>query len=196
MSVWKYLARNLRGLNRGKELNMKISVVIPFMAIDEGKYQVLEDTVKSFRGADEIITVWNDGMGYAKPINLGLRMARGEYLVVMNDDLDWGGGNLDDLCDPSAVTSPTVNGKEQEFWGCAFCLPRWAYEKTGGMYEGYEISYFDDDDFWMTLKKLDIPRKGVTTVNVKTAGGRTLRQFSNRDEFFAKNKTHFEERWS
>lgn len=174
---------------------MKLSVVIPYMEIDEGKRQVLADTCKSFTGADEIIIVSNWKEGYSKPINKGLAIAKGDFLMVMNDDMIWDGGSLKRLCDETAVTSPLVNGRNQEFWGCSFMLPRWVYEKTGGMYEGYEISYYDDNDFLEVLKKENIPRRCVDTVRVETAGGRTLDRFPNRNEFFEKNRQHFMSRW-
>lgn len=174
---------------------MRLSVIIPFMAIDDDKYRVLKETIDSFTGADEIIVWSNWKEGYAKPINRGLRLAKGDFLLVMNDDMVWDGGSLKRLCDPEAVTSPMVNGRVQEFWGCSFCLPRWVYEKTGGLYEGYEISYYDDNDFWEVLKNKDIPRRCVETVRVETVGGRTLDRFPNRNEFFAKNRQHFMERW-
>lgn len=165
------------------------------MAIDNEKYQVLEDTVKTFTGADEVIVVWNDGMGYAKPINIGLRIAKGDFLMVMNDDMTWDNGSLKRLCQEDAVTSPKVNGKVQEFWGCSFCLPRWVYEKIGGMYEGYRISYFDDDDMKETLKKHGIPMRCVEDVNVTTQGGRTLERFPDRNDFFEENRQLFIKRW-
>lgn len=172
-----------------------LSVIIPYMEIDDEKPEILEKTVKSFTGADEVILVWNWKMGYAKPINKGLRLATGDFLMVMNDDMTWDGGSLKRLCDKDAVTSPKVNGRIQEFWGCAFCIPRWVYEKVGGLYEGYEISYYDDNDYWETLKKNNVPMRCVDTVSVTTEGGRTLDRFPNRNEFFEKNKQHFIERW-
>src|SRR4051812_36851041 len=108
-----------------------ISVVIPYMEVDAGKQEILRRCVQSFTGADEVIVVWNDRMGYAKPINKGLVLARGDFLVVMNDDLVWHGADLHDLCVPGVVTSPMVNGKIQPFWGCAFCIPREVYARTG-----------------------------------------------------------------
>lgn len=173
----------------------KLSVIIPYMEIDEGKRQVLADTCKSFTGADEIIIVSNWKEGYAKPINKGLAIAKGDYLLVMNDDMTWDGGSLKRLCQEDAVTSPKVNGKSQPFWGCTFCIPRWVYEKVGGMYEGYRISYFDDDDMIETLKKAGIPMRCVEDVNVFTEGGRTLERFPDRNEFFEENRKHFIERW-
>lgn len=174
---------------------MKLSVIIPYMEIDPEKRQVLADTCKSFAGADEIIIVSNWKEGYAVPINKGLAIAKGDFLVVMNDDLIWDGGSLKRLCQEDAVTSPAVNGKSQPFWGCSFCIPRWVYEKVGGLYEGYRISYYDDADYHNTLKQAGVPMRCVDTVNVSTAGGRTLERFPDRNEFFEENKKKFIERW-
>ena len=174
---------------------MKVSVVIPFMAIDEEKYEVLNQTLNSFTGADEIIVVDNWKAGYAVPINFGLSQATGDFLIVMNDDLQWDGGSLKRLCDPEAVTSPMVNGQSQSFWGCAFCLPRWVYEKTDGLFEGYRISYFDDEDFWNTLEQLEIPHYCKEEVAVQTTGGRTLERFPDRNAFFEENHALYNQRW-
>lgn len=175
---------------------MKLSVVIPYYECDEGKQQVLQDTVASFTGADEIIVVWNDRMGYAKPINKGLAIAKGDYMLVMNDDMDWKGSDVSMLCNPEAVTSPAVNDKEDQiFWGCAFCIPRWVYEKVGGMYEGYEISYFDDDDYQKTLESYNVPMQCVPEVKVYTEGGRTLHKFDDHQGFYYRNQQKFQERW-
>lgn len=173
----------------------KLSVIIPYMEIDEGKRQVLADTCKSFTGADEIIVVSNWKEGYAKPINKGLAIAKGDFLLVMNDDLTWDGGSLKRLCDKNAVTSPMVNGKSQPFWGCAFCIPRWVYDKVGGLYEGYRISYYDDADYYNTLKQAGINTYCQEMVNVTTAGGRTLEKFPDRNDFFTENHAKFVERW-
>lgn len=174
---------------------MKVSAIIPFMDAFPGKTDILQSCVDSFIGADEIIVVENWRAGYAVPINYGLSQATGDFLIVMNDDLIWDGGSLKRLCDPDAVTSPMVNGKSQPFWGCSFCLPRWVYEKTGGLFEGYEISYFDDADFYNVLKQLDIPAYCQSTVSVTTKGGTTLDSFPDRNDFFEKNKQLFMQRW-
>lgn len=174
---------------------MKVSVVIPYMESFPEKRDILKTCVNSFTGADEIIVVSNWREGYAKPINKGLAIAKGDFLIVMNDDLIWDGGSLKRLCDETAVTSPVVNGKLQDFWGCAFCIPKWVYEKLGGMDERYTISYFDDDDFWWTLKKENIPHHCVPTVNVSTKGGTTLDKFPDRNEFYEANKQKFLEKW-
>ena len=168
------------------------------MESDPGKQDVLERLLDSLVGADEIIVVENWKAGYAVPINFGFEQATGDYLMVLNDDLVMDqGGDLHDLCDPDAVTSPTVDGGEQDFWGCAFILPRWVYEKIGGMDERYRVSYFDDDDLMNTLRKHGIPMKSMPYINfwMPEGGGRTLHTFADHNEFFAENKEKFMEKW-
>lgn len=177
---------------------VNLSVVIPYMEADSGKRAVLKRCTDSLIGHDELIVVSNWKEGYAKPINKGLAIARGEYMLVMNDDVILLEGDLKELCDPMAVTSPLVNGERPStgIFGCVFCIPRWVYEQTGGLWEGYEISYFDDDDFIMTLKQSNIPMKSVPSVKFSHPdGGRTLHTFPNHNEFFERNKLIFQKRW-
>lgn len=175
---------------------MKLSVVIPYMEAFPEKRDILKRCTQSLVGHDEIIVVSNWKEGYAVPINKGLKIANGEFLLVMNDDIYLETGNLKDLCDPNAVTSPLINGQRQNFWGCCFCIPRWVFEQTGGLYEGYRISYFDDNDFIEVLKQNEIPMKSVDTVNfINPQGGTTLHTFPDHKEFFEENRKHFEQRW-
>lgn len=178
-------------------MKIKTSIIIPYMESDPGKPAVLKRLTDSLIGYDEIIISSNWKEGYAKPINRGLRSAHGDFFVVMNDDLVLGKGEVRDLCVPGVVTSPTVDGKEQPFWGCCFCIPREIYEKVGGLWEGYRISYFDDDDYINILRQNKVPMKCVNTVNFENVdgGGRTLHTFPDHKEFFQENKLKFIERW-
>jgi GT2 family glycosyltransferase len=174
---------------------MKLSVIIPFMPVDDNKYKLLHETLDSCTGYDEVLVIENWKDGYAVPINFGLQQATGDFLMVMNDDLVWDGGSLKRLCDPEAVTSPKVNGKSQPFWGCSFCIPRWAYEKTGGLWEGYKVSYFDDADMYQVFKKADVPMYCNEQVNVIHDGGKTLHTFPDHNEFYEANHKIYLERW-
>lgn len=176
---------------------MNISVVIPYYECDAGKPAVLERLVQSLKGHDEIIISSNQKEGYAIPINRGLRIAHGEYMIVMNDDLILRKGSLTLLPDPSAVTSPLIDGWRQPFWGCCFCIPRWVYETVGGLWEGYRISYFDDDDYINILRSKNIPMKSQPLVEFENVdgGGRTLHTFPDHAEFFKENKELFIKRW-
>jgi len=176
---------------------MKISIIIPYYESDKDKPAVLQRLTDSLIGQDEIIISANVKEGYAIPINRGLRIAHGDYLIVMNDDLILRKGSLIDLCDPNFVTSPRIDGQKQDFWGCCFCLPRWVYETIGGLDERYRISYWDDDDWEATLLKNEIPYKSMPLVNFENrdGGGRTLHTFPDHNEFFKENKLKFIEKW-
>lgn len=177
---------------------MKVSVVIPYMEVNEGKRDVLERLLDSLNGYDEILVVENWKDGYAVPINFGLSQASGDFLIVMNDDLVMDeGGDLRDICEPGIVTSPTVDGNDQSFWGCVFCIPREVYEKVGGLDERYRISYFDDDDYINTLRKHKVEMRSMPYVNFwnPSGGGTTLHEFPDHNEFFAENKEKFIEKW-
>jgi len=177
---------------------MKLSVVIPYMEADPDKRKILERLLDSLHGVDEVIVVENWKDGYAIPINFGLSQASGDFMLVLNDDLVMDrGGDLHDICDPNFVTSPTVDGGEQPFWGCAFCIPRWVYEKVGGLWEGYRISYFDDDDYINVLRQANVPMKSMPYVNFWNVdgGGRTLHTFPDHNDFFEENKQKYIERW-
>lgn len=175
----------------------KVSVIIPYYECDEEKPAILKRLTDSLKGYDEIIVVWNKGEGYARPINKGLMIAHGDYLVVMNDDLILRRGEIRDLCDPNFVTSPIVSGQKQDFWGCCFCFPRWVYERIGGLDERYRISYYDDDSLKCTLLENNIPMKSIDTVEFENVdgGGRTLHTFPDHKVFFEENKQRFIEKW-
>jgi len=176
---------------------MKLSVTIPYMESDPGKRAILERCLDSLHGADEIIVVENWKEGYAKPINFGMSQASGDFILMTTDDVIWPEISLKAMCDPEAVTSPLVNGQEQPLWGAAFCLPRWVYEKTGGLFEGYRISYWDDHDWIKTLEKHNIPFHSVPSIDIQhPEGGRTLHTFPDHEEFYRENQALFKSRWS
>jgi len=178
------------------ERKNNISVVIPYMEADEGKPSILKRCTDSLSPISELLVIWNWKMGYAKPINKGLALAKGDFIIVMNDDVILTEGDLDMLCDPEAVTSPLINGRRNDFWGCVFCIPRWVYEKVGGLWEGYEVSYFDDDDYRNTLEQAGVKMKSISSVNFVHEGGRTLHTFPAHDDFFKRNQIKYKERWS
>lgn len=177
-------------------MDKKISVIIPYYEAFPEKREILERCVKSLEGHNEIIVVWNDRMGYSPAINRGLAIAQGDFLVVINDDVIQRSGSLLDLIDEEAVTAPLFNGQRPGFHGSAFCLPRWAYEKIGPMFEGYDTSYFDDDDYVNKILLAKIPMRNKPDVEFDhPKGGTTLESLDNHRGFFKANEGLFKERW-
>jgi glycosyltransferase involved in cell wall biosynthesis len=180
---------------------MKLSIVIPYMETDPEKHKVLErllDSIKGLTDEDEIIVIENDRAGYAVPINYGLSEAKGDFMLVLNDDLVMNRGeDIHSICDVNFVTSPCIDEREQSLWGCAFCIPRWVYAKVGGLDERYRVSYFDDDDYINILREHNVPMKCMPFVNFINVdgGGRTLHTFPDYKEFFEENRQRFVEKW-
>lgn len=172
----------------------KTSVIIPHWPWGEEIQEKLRQCVQSLSGADEVLIVVNDKIGFAKAVNQGLRSATGDYLIVLNNDTIVS-GDLHDLCIEGTVTSPLVNGMEKSFWGACFCIPREVYEKVGGLDEDFKVGYFEDDAYIITLERAGVPMGGVRTVNISTQGGATMQTLEDRDEIFKTNQEIFRKKY-
>lgn len=154
----------------------------------------MEECVNSLRGYDELILIVNDGIGFAKAVNKGLRLAKGDHIMVVNDDIRWVEGDLRDLC-RDYVTSPKVNAVSQDFWGCFFCLPRKVLKEVGYLDERFEMGYFEDDDYKLRIERAGFKMKCVESCNIETKGGDTMNNLPNRDEIFKSNEKLFKEKY-
>lgn len=176
-----------------------LSVVIPHWPMKPEIHDpLLERCVKSLPHVDEFVVVVNDGIGFAKAVNRGMRLAKGDYIAVLNNDIVWESGDIRDLCIPGVVTSPVVNGRNQPFWGCFFVVPRTVYETVGGLDERYGMAYYEDDDYIMGLKTSGISMRGVDACRVWTEGGQTFRHLDPKEksELFIRNRDIFNSKWS
>jgi glycosyltransferase involved in cell wall biosynthesis len=99
-----------------------LSLVIPHWPLDEEIDGTLQRCLASFPRECERIVVVNDGTGYGRNVNIGLRLASGEYIAVVNNDCRLAEGDVYDLCLPETVTSPLIIGERQGF-GESTCRP-------------------------------------------------------------------------
>jgi GT2 family glycosyltransferase len=173
---------------------MDISVIIPHYPFSRDIDNKLQRCVDSLSGYDELLIIVNEGTGFAKAVNQGLKLAKGEYLMVVNNDIEWRSGNLKDLCIEDVVTSPTVNGASQPFWGSFFCIPRKVYEKIGGLDEQFEMGYYEDEDYIKRLEQASIPMLSMAC-DIWTLGGSTMDNLVGRDEILKENRVKFEAKW-
>lgn len=174
---------------------MKLSVIIPHYDF-EGADELLNACVTSLTGYDELIVVVNKGIGFAKAVNKGLSLAKGDYLAVVSNDIVWKSGELNSLLIPDTVTSPRVNDGAQPFWGCFFVLPRNVYQQVGGLDEQFEGGYYEDDDYIKRLQEAQILMKCVGETNIFTKGGQTMTTQFNVSELMRVNKEKFDKKWS
>ncbi len=146
---------------------------------------------------DELIVIDEKIDNLAKKINKGLRSARGDFLIVANDDVELAEGKLSDLCSRDEVLSPKLNqGLQKTFHAHMFCLPRMVYAKVGGYYEGYNGFYYDDSDYWMKLLKAGIQPKIEESVVINhPEPATTLKTFPKRHIWEGLNQNIFVKRW-
>lgn len=178
-------------------MDKKISVIIPFYPIDEEKHSVLKECVQHLPPHHETIIVWNRKEGMARAINEGAKCASGDYFLIMNDDVRYESGKIEELCQENTVVSPSYNGQLYPMlWGSCFCIPRKVWEDVGGMDERYTISYFDDDDLIFSLQEKGYQMRSTARVVFDhPQPGRTLEAMPDRDEFFEANKQKFLDKW-
>ena len=172
---------------------MRISLVIPTKQDNDHKAELLAQCVGSFsQYVDEIIIISEDIKNLAQKINMGLVKASGDFIIVANDDLTLVSGDLRDLCIENTVTSPLVNNMGKELSGHIWCIPKNILTIVGYMYQGYEVAYYDDDDYFRKIAEHDIAVKRVQSVNVShPIGGTTLLAIPGIWDAEAKNKDKF-----
>ncbi len=180
-----------------------ISVVIPHYPLTESHNEALRKCTASIKGADEIIVVVNDGMGFAPAMNLGISLAKGNYLVLANNDLVFGDWHIEELCRHDAVTFPIINGIIQEFTGACLMLPRKIIQKLGTVYdERFKIGFWEDVDLWVRLKELGIPFEQLPFHCAHPSPGMTMQHMNpsqdhiNKQIFLQKHNTLPIKNWS
>jgi hypothetical protein len=147
-----------------------LSVVIPHWPIDDEIDQALRACVTSLHGECEKIVVVNEGTGFARNVNIGLRLARGEYVAVVTNDTRVVQGDVFDLCVSGTVTSPHVLEKPGVepggFHGAFWVAPQDVLDRVGLLDERFEGAFFEDDDLLERLRRAGIPTKQIPSVRV------------------------------
>jgi GT2 family glycosyltransferase len=182
----------------------RLSVVIPHWPLDDQADDALRRCVASFPVECERIVVVNEGTGYGRNVNLGLRLARGDYIAVVNNDCRVTSGDVYDLCVAETVVSPLIIGERQGFGesiepggfhGCFWVVPRTVLDRVGPLDERFERAYWEDDDFLARLRQGGVPTRQVSSVRVKHIGGLTTVKIAEHREWLAANERKFEEKW-
>jgi GT2 family glycosyltransferase len=171
------------------------SLIVPHMPFPESD-ALLKELLDSVLGVDERLIIVNDGIGFGAAVNIGFKLARGDYFIVANNDTKLINGTLRSLPDERGVTVPYIEDSRDDNPRCFYCMPRWVYDEIGGYDEQFEIGYWEDDDLIMRLKEADIPIFLNDRVEVShfNGGGLTVKRFGEQ-ELFDKNKERFIKKW-
>lgn len=211
---------------------MKYSVVVLiFHRSEELKKMGMDcvNSVKQFSGDDyELIVVDNgstvrtdywekqadqyirfeENKGISAGWNAGIKAAKGEYVVILGDDVIVRPGYLEAMHEalqrPNAgVSNPYVEhlpvgigivNDYKWFSGACFMLPKETIKKVGYFYEGFDKANFEDSDYWARVMAHGLKLYKNFAVQVQHKEGQTLHapDISSR---FEKNKQIFRERW-
>jgi GT2 family glycosyltransferase len=180
---------------------MRLSIVVPHWPIDAEVDEALRACLGSLPDDCEKLVIVNEGTGFARNVNVGLRLARGDYIAVVTNDTRVIEGDVHDLCVPGMVTSPLVLEKPGVepggFHGAFWVAPRDVIERVGPLDERFEGAFFEDDDYLVRLGHAGIPREQVTTVRVVSRRvGLTMSKVRDQaDSWYAANERRFEEKW-
>jgi GT2 family glycosyltransferase len=180
---------------------MKLSVVIPHWPLDAEVDAALAVCVASLPAECEKLVIVNEGTGFARNVNVGLRLASGDYVGVVGNDSRVVSGDVHDLCVAGTVTSPEVFGKPGiepgGFHGAFWVAPREVIDRIGLLDEAFEGAFFEDDDYLERLRAAGVPTVQVASVQVESRRvGLTMSKVPERAaEWYARNERRFEEKW-
>jgi len=149
-------------------------------------------------------------LGFAPAVNQGLKLARGEWLVVMNDDIelidDWLAMAREAWKETTGVICSHLLAHDPEckvgrmvaswgyFFGALWMTRREIVDEVGYLDEGYERGMFEDRDF--VLRILQTGREMVKVGHCIHIGNATWGKLPNQKEIYLRNKERFEAKWS
>jgi GT2 family glycosyltransferase len=179
----------------------RLSVVVPHWPLDDEVDESLRMCLGSLPPDSERIVVVNEGTGFARNVNIGLRLATGGFVGVVTNDSRVVEGDVYDLCVDGTVTSPLVLEKPGVeaggFHGAFWVAPRVVIDRVGLLDERFEGAFYEDDDYLARLRRADVPTRQVASVKVWSRRvGLTMSKLPDKGQGWLRaNRERFEEKW-
>lgn len=177
----------------------QLSLGIIAFSVEPEFIAMTQKAIDSYRGADEIIVVENgpfhqyDGVDtyvrfsenqfFTRAANAILRMAKHEYVAVVNNDTHLESGDLHSLCKPDTVVSPLITTQQDigPFVGSFFVIPKSILEKVGYLDEQFTV-YYSDTDYLTRLTTADIKIEQEKSVLVYHHIGTSTQYLNSKGE--------------
>lgn len=175
--------------------------------VDDGSPQ---DTTLLRENADTYIRHKEMGRGCAVSWNDGLKVARGEYLVVISDDVTVRRGWLEcmkggfdrfprALASMCAVENMPVGQEPEEkrIWVPASCfmLKRETLERVGYFDEQFRPFNYEDVDYWTRVSQLGGTIARDYSVQVGHGEGKVIHTVENHEGIDQINRQRYLEKW-
>lgn len=164
---------------------------------------------KGFNEADTLI-IHKKPMGIAPSWNDGIKVSRGKYVVVINDDIGARPGWLEAMVEaldkvPNSVVSsvmvehlPGYTGiceRREWFPGSCFMLTQKAIKKVGLFDEQFTPFYYEDVDYWTRVYKKGFVVARNHNLQIQHKESDVLHKIENNGEIFNKNKEKYLKKW-
>ena len=133
------------------EQNLKYLPDTEIIFIDNGSAPKGKTALEEFCRRQKIKLLRNEtNLGFAAANNQGAKVATGEYIIHLNNDVEIRDSPIESLCDLAAegLAGPLAHNELGEFYleGWALCIKRHLLEALGGWCEDYGPGYWDDVD--------------------------------------------------
>lgn len=152
-----------------------------------------------------------ENRGYGLAVNQGLAIAKGEWLLVINNDIefvhDWVTKAVNAWDERTGIVSshnlahdPSRKvGRELPpdpagyFFGACWMISRAIYELVGGLDEGYEFGMWEDKAMTNTIVQEGY--QAIKIGHVKHIGNASWGKLPNHQEIYKRNKERYEKQW-
>lgn len=185
---------------------VKYSIIIPIYDPEGRMKDVIQKCHESIKKNSigyryEIIDIWNV-RGFPIAVNKGLKKAKGEYLIILNDDIEVNDSKwLEKLADQDKITSWRletffINQKPIPNGAC-WAMSRKIFKKLGYLDEQFAVGYgFEDSDYWMRTWEAGIEFKDAQ-VNLNHLENKTFKTYfgNEKNQMTEMNHSLFLQKW-
>lgn len=124
---------------------------------------VLTDCWNSLKGKGcEVILISSESY-LSQKVNAAGAIARGDFLLFVNDDAVYRKGDLEELCQEGHICCPRYNEEIVQPRFYVWCVSKKVFDKVGGYDTRYKNALYDDNDFIFKCAEV-----GVDVINVPT----------------------------
>jgi GT2 family glycosyltransferase len=206
---------------------MKTSLIIPCYWLNGNLKRMTRQCLDSlpYPRPDEVIVVddgspskmqpdcdlfisYRENKGYPHAVNKGLEQAKGDVIIIGNNDLLFYKGWLEGILKPlkegydvaSIRTSSHHNDPVEEMvtegdkFGCLWAMKREVYDKLGGFDERFGKGTFEDTDYRKRIDEAGYKVGKYHGVMVFHQGRATFDLVDPENKIFFENKKKFEEK--
>lgn len=181
---------------------MRLSIVIPTRGRPEQLQRCL-DSINAHTDDCEIIVVDHEG-GLNEKINYGMRMATGDYIALLHDDIEVTSGWADTLADVGSFKIGENNDSFDCWGGLAggYCtdpnsspdysaflvLSRTAYARIGQTDEAYREPGWQDNDYGKQIQ--------AAGYSIQCLPGKIIHRPARKAPLSEVNRRYFEGKWA